>query len=106
MPIDSQRYPRVRQLLHLGRGIWVEIDICRDFSVEPRTGSQIEGSGHLQRVHNMQIMRPRLGEVLPRVGRGVTADVSLLPILRRPDGVMLLERLLVVLAVVSKYLSA
>ena len=70
---EGEWYPRIRQLLHVGRGVWAEINACCDVPVEPWTRSQIERS-HLERVYNMQIMRPSLGEILPGVSCGVAAS--------------------------------
>jgi hypothetical protein len=38
-----------------------------------------EGRGDFQGVDDMQIMRPGLGEILPRVGTGIEADEIVAP---------------------------
>ena len=64
--------------------------------------AQSKGGGGLQRVHDVQVVGPALGEVLPRVGAGVAADEPLLPVRRRTLGVVSFETDAIVLALVAE----
>ena len=61
-----------------------------------------EGARRLLRRPDVQVVRERLGPVLPRVHRRVGADVALLPVGRRALRVVAVHRLRVVLALVAE----
>ena len=90
----------------------VEIDFVMrievDHGAEPRgaivTGldPQPERIRGLQSVHDVQVVSPAFGEVLPRVGSGIGADELLLPILSRTPIVVPPQGFGIVLALVSE----
>ena len=55
-----------------------------------------------QRVHHVQVMRPGLGPVFPRVRTGVAAHETLFPIGHRAGFIVTLERIAVVFALVAE----
>ena len=61
-----------------------------------------ERGRHLQRVDDVQIMRPGLGKILPGVRRRVRADEIVLPVGRRTLLVMALQGGGVILAFVAE----
>ncbi|MPN10603.1 hypothetical protein SDC9_157898 [bioreactor metagenome] len=79
----------------------------REMLVAQRAGHvdlRVEALGCLQQVHQVQVVRPGFGPVLPRVGGGIGADVGVVPVLIG-DGrarVVVLQRLSIVLAFVAE----
>ena len=73
---QRQRQPAVDQRADAGRAIGIEIDAGVELVAarQPGVRRQAEGAGDLQRVDDMEVMRPGLGEVLPGMRRGVGAD--------------------------------
>ena len=61
-----------------------------------RPDRQTEGVGGLERVDDVQVVRPGLGEVLPRMHGGVGTDEARLPVARRALLIVALQRLTVV----------
>lgn len=64
-----------------------------------------EGTGCLQRIDDVEVVRKTLGEILPRVGAGIGADETPLPIRTHPVLVMALQCCAVVLALVAERLA-
>ena len=76
------------------------------FPVDCRLEAEPEGVGHLERVDDMKVVSPSLGEVLPGMGGRVGRDKALLPVRRRALAVVALQRLGVVLLIVAKFCPA
>ena len=86
----------------------VEIDIGVQRLVFGGGGvdAQAEGAGGLQRVDDVQIMRPGLGEILPGMGGGIGGNEILLPVRRRAFGVMALQGCGVILPLIAEHRAA
>src|SRR5207244_7440134 len=55
-------------------------------------------------IDHMKIVRPRFGEILPRMRAGIAGDEALRPIRSRTVGIVPLQRCSIVLALVSEQL--
>src|SRR5580704_18372159 len=64
--------------------------------------SKSERPSHFEGVHDVEVMRPRLGKILPRMSCSVAAYEPLLPIGRGAVGVMLLKGLTVILTFIAE----
>src|SRR5579871_4466772 len=65
-----------------------------------------EAAGHLECIDDVEVMSPGFGKVLPGVHRSVGGNETVLPVGRRPLTIVTLERLLVILSVVTKQAPA
>jgi hypothetical protein len=95
-----------------GRKVWpvdkTDVTICIDtdrWIEENGLIHETEGARGLRGVLNMHEVGPAFGPVFPGMRRGVGADVVVLPILRRPVGVVAPERLVIVRSLVSEELA-
>ena len=89
-----------------GGVVGIEVDRGRKVGAlgHARADPHAERRRGLQRVDHVEVVRPGFGQVLPRMRAGVGGDETLLPIRRRPVGVMALQRRAVVLALVAEQL--
>lgn len=101
---DGDRKPGIDQLGGALCPVRIEVDRRPEVAAfgDPRANPQTEGTRHLERVDDVQIVCPGLREVLPRVGARVAADEALLPVRGAAAGVVLLEGLAVVLPLVAE----
>ena len=82
-------------------------DLGREFATgPPRLDLQTESARRLQGVHDVQIVRPGLGEILPGMGGGVHADKVVLPVGRCALVIVPLKRLAIVEPVVAEQSAA
>src|SRR5690606_3165036 len=86
--------------------IGIEIDIHLDCGVaaEPGVDAEAECSRSLQRIHNVQIMCPGFGEVLPRMGPGIATYMTFLPIGQRAVRIMRSQGCGIVTALIAEHL--
>ena len=100
----GQRKPAVDQPLERGRLRRHRLRRLRQrrLVAAPRPQRQAARGGGLERVDHVQIVRPRLGPVLPRMRARVGADEPLLPVGRGAVLVVRAERLGVVGALVAE----
>lgn len=103
----GERQPRPEEDVEVGLSIWIEVDrdAERRIASRPRTNTQAEGVGGLQRIDDVQVVCPGLGEILPGMSAGIAADEILLPIRARPHGIVPLQASLVILALVAEQLA-
>ncbi len=82
---EGQRQPGTDDLGHADGFVRIEVDVRRQGFIldQARFHADPEGSGHFQRIDDVQVVRPGLGPVLPRMGAGILADVAFLPVGRR-----------------------
>lgn len=100
---NGQRDPGIDQPVYIPRLVGIEVDYGAEVGLivgglNPHT----ERGSHFQRIDNVQIMRPCLGEIFPRVRRSVAADISIPPGVGSALRVVGPQRLLIILAFVAK----
>jgi len=85
---QRQRRPAIDELADPGSSIGIEVDRgIRLLALgKAGLGRLAKGSRDLERVDDVQVMRPGLGEVLPWVRARVVADEVRLPVGRRTVG--------------------
>ena len=76
---ESERNPRFNHPIHVGF-VWIEVDAGSNALRHLRRHDQAKPGSRFQRVDHMEIVGPRLGEVLPWMRRGVASDEVLGPI--------------------------
>ena len=83
-------------------GIDRDVDLKRLGVVDRGLHAEAERIGGFQRIHDVQVVRPGLGEILPRMAGGVGADGALLPVRRGAVLVVPFQRLRIVGALVAE----
>ena len=102
------RQPGIDDLFDAFGLVWIEVDAGGEVAglVDFGSDRHARRRDHLERINDVQIMRPGFREIFPRMRGGVLRDKMLLPVGGRAFLVVALERLAVILPVVAEHRAA
>ena len=105
---DDERRPGVDNPLDRTDRIRVEVELgeMRAFFVDRRRDPEPERARRFERVHDVEVMGPGFGEILPRMRGCVSRDKALRPIGGGALLVVALQRRFIVLRIVSERRAA